>query len=81
MGEYSTGGRAVGGRTESLDYMQALLGQLRTMALAERYDMLAYMIEMAYLEASDIIRGDRPHRLQRNVLSLEVDGKKGNRAS
>jgi hypothetical protein len=45
-------------RTEKLDYMQAMLGELRTMAQAERYDMLAYLIEMAYLEASDIARGD-----------------------
>ncbi len=50
-------------RTETLDYVQAMLGQLRTMALSERCDMLAYLIEMAYLEASDIIRGERPHRV------------------
>jgi hypothetical protein len=53
-------------RTETLDYMQSMLGQLRTMADAERCDMLAYLIEMAYVEASDIIRGDRPVRVGRN---------------
>ena len=47
-------------RTETLDYMQSMLGELRTMAEAEHCDMLAYLIEMAYVEASDIIRGDRP---------------------
>ncbi|MBX3567218.1 MAG: hypothetical protein KF914_04125 [Rhizobiaceae bacterium] len=47
-------------RTETLDYLQSMLGQLRTMAQAERCDMLAYLIEMAYLEAGDIIRGERP---------------------
>jgi hypothetical protein len=41
-----------------------MLGQLRTMAEAERCDMLAYLIEMAYIEASDIIRGERPFRVQ-----------------
>lgn len=51
-------------RTETLDYMQALLGQLRTMAEAERCDMLAYLIEMAYVEVSDIIRGERPLRVK-----------------
>ena len=51
-------------RTETLDFMQSMLGQLRTMAEAERCDMLAYLIEMAYIEASDIIRGDRPARVQ-----------------
>lgn len=50
-------------RTETLDYMQAMLGQLRTMAEAERYDMLAFLVEMAYVEASDIIRGERPSRI------------------
>jgi hypothetical protein len=34
------------------------------MAEAERCDMLAYLIEMAYIEASDIIRGERPFRVQ-----------------
>ena len=52
-------------RTDVLDYMQAMLGELRTMAEAERHDMLAYLIEMAYIEASDIIRGERPARIQR----------------
>lgn len=37
-----------------------MLGQLRAMAEAERCDMLTYLIEMAYIEASDIIRGERP---------------------
>ena len=54
-------------RTETLDYMQSMLGQLRTMAEAERCDMLAYLIEMAYLEASDIIRGERPARVQQSA--------------
>lgn len=47
-------------RTDTLDYMQSMLGQLGIMAKAERCDMLAYLVEMAYLEVSDIIRGDRP---------------------
>lgn len=51
-------------RTDTLDYLQSMLGQLRQMAEAERLDMLAYLIEMAYIEASDIIRGERPSRLQ-----------------
>jgi hypothetical protein len=59
-------------RTDTLDYMQSMLGQMRTMAHAERCDMLAYLIEMAYVEVSDIIRGDRPLRVggeQRNQTS------------
>lgn len=55
-----------------LDYVQAMLGQLRTMAEAERCDMLAYLIEMAYVEVSDIIRGERP---------LRVGGEQGDSAT
>ncbi|MBO6716651.1 MAG: hypothetical protein JJ913_01705 [Rhizobiaceae bacterium] len=50
-------------RTDTLDYMQSMLGQLRHMAEAERCDMLAYLVEMAYVEVSDIIRGERPLRV------------------
>jgi len=50
-------------REEKLRYVQAMLGELRTMAEAERCDMLSYMIEMAYVEASDIVRGQRPSRI------------------
>ncbi|MVA98919.1 hypothetical protein GN330_16860 [Nitratireductor sp. CAU 1489] len=49
-------------KTETLDFMQSMLAQLRTMAEAERLEMLAYLIEMAYVEASDVMRGERPRR-------------------
>jgi hypothetical protein len=49
-------------RGETLEYLQAMLGQLRIMAEAERCDMLAYLIEMAYVEAGDVLRGQRPSR-------------------
>lgn len=51
-------------RTDSLDYMQSMLGQLRTMAEAERLEMVAYLLEMAYVEVGDIIRGERPLRVR-----------------
>lgn len=50
-------------RIERLRYIQAMLGELRTLSEAERCNMLTYMIEMAYVESSDIIRGQRPMRL------------------
>lgn len=59
-------------RTDRLDYIQSMLGQIRAMAEAERCEMLAYLVEMAYIEASDIIRGQRPLRVgdeQRNSPS------------
>ena len=52
-------------RAETLDYIQSMLAQLRGMAEAERCDMLAYLIEMAYLEASDILRGERPSHVEK----------------
>ncbi|TWG99059.1 hypothetical protein L598_001600000230 [Mesorhizobium sp. J18] len=63
-------------KAETLDYMQSMLGQLRTMAEAEQYDMLAYFIEMAYVEATDIIRGERPARLGSEESGLIVSEKK-----
>ena len=50
-------------RIESLQFIQSMLGQLRQMADAERCNMLSYLIEMAYVESSDILRGDRPLRV------------------
>ncbi|EHK55195.1 hypothetical protein [Allomesorhizobium alhagi] len=53
-------------RTETLDYIQSMLGQLRVMAENERCDMLAYLIEMAFLEAGEVTRGERPSRAGRD---------------
>ncbi|KFB10221.1 hypothetical protein EL18_01251 [Nitratireductor basaltis] len=47
-------------KAETLEYLQAMLGQLLTMARAERCETLAYFIEMAYIECSDTIRQERP---------------------
>jgi hypothetical protein len=60
----NTGQQPTRRRTDTLDYMQSVLGQMRIMAKAERCDMLTYLIEMAYVEVSDIIRGDRPLRVR-----------------
>lgn len=59
-------------RLERIRYIQSMLGEMRIMAEAERCDMLTYMIEMAYIEASDIVRGQRPSRVlseQRNAVA------------
>lgn len=54
--------------SETLDYLQSMLGQLRALAVAERYDMLSYLIDMAFLEASDIANGARPSATRRDQL-------------
>lgn len=53
-------------RADTLDYVQAMLVQLRVMADAEHCGMLAYLIEMASIEAGDIIRGERPSAIGRD---------------
>jgi hypothetical protein len=58
--------RIAAGSSETLDYLQSMLGQLRTLAEAERYDVLAYLIDMAYVEASDIARGVRPSTIRKD---------------
>lgn len=51
-------------RQDTLGFIQSMLLQLNQMALAERCDMLGYLIEMAYVESGDVTRGDRPLRVQ-----------------
>jgi len=43
-------------RIETLQYIQTLLNDLRTLAGGERQQLLTYLIDMAYIEASDIVR-------------------------
>jgi hypothetical protein len=45
-------------RAENLNFIQSMLLQLNQMALSERQHMLAYLIEMAYIECCDRIRAD-----------------------
>lgn len=40
-------------------YLHTMLGELRQVAQAQRADMLCYLIEMAYVEAGDILAGRR----------------------
>lgn len=42
-------------RKDQLQYVQSLLRELHGLTVTE--EMLSYFIEMAYLEASDVIRG------------------------
>lgn len=42
---------------QSLAYIRQILGELRNVARREKADMLAYLIEMAYVEAGDLQMG------------------------
>lgn len=51
-------------RTEqNVAYIRQMLGELRTVAESEKADMLCYLIEMAYLEAGEVLAGQRPLRI------------------
>ncbi len=55
--------QAVGDPLETVDYVRSMLKQLQEMAQTEDDDMLAYLIEMAHIEACDILRGVKPSRI------------------
>ena len=42
-------------RTQKLAYIHDMLGELRRVADAESADLLCYLIEMAFIEAGDVI--------------------------
>ena len=42
-------------------YLREMLGELRSVAEREGCDMLCYLLEMAYLEASEIENGRHPN--------------------
>jgi hypothetical protein len=46
-------------RADTLDYLHSMLMELRVMAEAECCDTLAYLIEMACVEVSDIMLGEQ----------------------
>ena len=58
-------------RLDKLQYIQVMLGELRKMAATERCDMLTYMVEMAYLECSDIVSGRRPPKILPSIKRVD----------
>ena len=59
-------------RADTLNFMQSMLLQLGQMARGERFEMLAYLIDMSYVECSDLIRKDH---------ALSVDHQQRNSAA
>ncbi|MFT4161226.1 hypothetical protein [Shinella sp.] len=56
---------------ENIAYTRQMLGELRTVVNNEGADVLRYFIEMAYMEAGDILAGLRPlsHKVQRDAAA------------
>lgn len=44
---------------DNIVYVRQMLGELRTVAHGDGAEMLRYLIEMAYVEAGDLIAGQR----------------------
>jgi hypothetical protein len=61
MQPHPSQGKLENARTEqNIAYIRQMLGELGTVARNENADMLCYLIEMAYLEAGDVLAGSRP---------------------
>lgn len=58
--------QASGPAMENIRYIREMLVELRTVAESEGCDMLCYLLEMAYLEASDIHLGRRSGSVDRS---------------
>jgi hypothetical protein len=46
-------------RAATLEYIHTMLGQLRNMAETEKCDLLAYLVELARVEAGEAMRRER----------------------
>lgn len=61
-------------RADSLNFIQSMLMQLTIMAKKDNFDVLAYLIDMAYIECSETIKnGD----LQDNKPSVDKNKRHG----
>jgi hypothetical protein len=61
-----TEGSLANAQTEqNIAYIRQMLAELRSVAESEKADMLCYLIEMAYLEADDVLAGQRPLKVAR----------------
>lgn len=45
---------------ERISYIKQMLAELSQVARAERADLLAYLLEMAFTEAADLLSGSAP---------------------
>lgn len=54
-------------RSATLDYLQSQVGELRSMAEANKLDLITYFLEMAYAELSDTVRKERPFNSSEEV--------------
>ena len=53
-------------RPDTLDFLHSHINELRIMAEVNKLDLVAYLLEMAYVELGDVIRRERPFASHRN---------------
>lgn len=58
-------GKPTDDRSGVLAFIHDMLGQLRRMAEVERHEMLAYLIEMAYIESGDLTHRDHSSQIMK----------------
>ncbi len=58
-------------RRENIAYIRQLVGELRQIAGREHADLLCYFLEMAYMEAGDLMAG------KQTMSQRRVSGKHG----
>ena len=59
-------------RAEALDYLQDHVRELCALASARNLETITYLLEMAYLEISDTVRGERPYAELRRLPERAV---------
>lgn len=60
---------------ETLEYMRSMIGQLSAMAAGEKAHIISYMLGMAYIETSEVLRGMRPLSCECPALLPDVENK------
>lgn len=63
-GKVDLGGAANGSSRENIAYIRQMLAELAQVARKERADLLAYLLEMAFTEASDLL-SERSEEIKR----------------
>ena len=58
-------------QVEALRYASSMIREVRELVSAERITMVEYLLDMAYLETNDILRGSRPVRPTRPVKTAD----------
>lgn len=76
-GKTDLGGAGSGPSRENIAYLRQLLAELAHVARNERAEMLAYLLEMAFTEASDLLneRSVKSERDSSSRMAVKPAGK------